>query len=83
MMEQKSSNSMKETKMGNEGSSFINDPLFYGKVNMDPSEKAQLNSGDKVCHSFMQNKTNVPLKVFDFALNLARGCPKVSLGLII
>ena len=59
------------------------DPLYYGKINMDPSEKAQLNSGDKVCHSFMQNKTNVPLKVFYFALNLARGCPKVSLGLII
>ena len=73
-MEQKSS--MKETKMGNQGSSFINDPLFYGKVNMDPSEKAQLNSGDQVCHSFMQNKTNVPLKVFNFALNLARGCPR-------
>ena len=43
---------MKETKMGNQGSSFISDPLFYGKVNMDPSEKAQLHSGDKVCHSF-------------------------------
>ena len=51
MMEQKSS--MKETKMGNQGSSFISDPLFYGKVNMDPSEKAQLHSGDKVCHSFI------------------------------
>ena len=50
-MEQKSS--MKETKMGNQGSSFISDPLFYGKVNMDPSEKAQLHSGDKVCHSFI------------------------------
>jgi hypothetical protein len=52
MMEQNSSNSMKETKMENQGSSFIGDPLFYGKVNMDPSEKAQLHSGDKVCHSF-------------------------------
>jgi isopentenyl phosphate kinase len=58
MMEQKSSNSMKETKMGNQGSSFISDPLFYGKVNMDTSEKAQLHSGDKVCHSFMQNTTS-------------------------
>ena len=58
MMEQK--RSMKETKMGNQGSSFISDPLFYGKVNMDPSEKAQLNSGDKVCHYLCKIcKTNV------------------------
>jgi len=38
---------MKETKMGNQGTSSISDPFFYGKVNMDPSEKAQLHSGDK------------------------------------
>ena len=49
---------MKETKMGNQEISSISDPFFHGKVNMDPSEKAQLHSGDKVCHSFMQNKTN-------------------------
>ena len=24
------------------------DPLYYGKINMDPSEKAHLYSGDKV-----------------------------------
>ena len=54
---------MKETKMGNQGSSFINDPLFYGKVNMDPSEKAQLHSGDKVCHYFI------------LILIIIKGCP--------
>lgn len=24
------------------------DPLFYGSINLDPAEKAQLHSGDKV-----------------------------------
>ena len=60
---------MKETKMGNQGSSFINDPLFYGKVNMDPLEKAQLHSGDKVCHSFI------------LILIIIKGCPLWQYGL--
>jgi hypothetical protein len=71
-MEQKSSNSMKETKMGNQGSSFINDPLFYGKVNMDPSEKAQLHSGDKACNlSFL--RANLPCN-FNATPRSTQGC---------
>ena len=52
------SNSLKETLIDDLGITPQIDPLFYGKVNMDPSEKAQLHSGDKVCHFLMQKKTN-------------------------
>ena len=61
MMEQKSKtgssndenfNFMKETIMDEQGITPQSDPLFYGKVYMDPSEKAQLHSGKKVCNSF-------------------------------
>ena len=48
------------------------DPLYYGKINMDPSEKAQLHSGDKACNlSFL--RANLPCN-FNATPRSTQGC---------
>ena len=52
------------------------DPLYYGKINMDPSEKAHLYSGDKVRKKeclYIYNST-----LFTRRLLQAQGCQKVN-----